>query len=133
MKIIKSFLAVFLALFLISGLNQDKAQLAAKSENATHHCDHSACEDTIANLQQDLQEATKSCQLCLRIEIEFIPGLFGDWARVSFHSAPIRINAAAAESLHTGDDLCQSMASDLPLAEKVIACRIIVESIDTEA
>ena len=52
---------------------------------------------------------------------------------MSFHSAPIKINGAAAEALHTGDDLCDSIASDLPPAEKVIACRIIVESITPSA
>ena len=87
----------------------------------------------IAHLQKDLAEAKQSHLLCLRIELEFIPGLFGDWARVSFHSAPIRINGAAAESLRAGQDLCDAMDSDLPLAEKVLACRIIVESVEAEA
>lgn len=126
MKILRNLLVIFLALALISGRDQEADdRLAEASENVRHSCDHSACEQEIAILEAELDAARKSCLLELRIEIEFVPGLLGDWARLEFQCDPIEISAQAAQSLCVGDDLCQKLDSDW----NIIACRIIVEDL----
>lgn len=91
MKIIRNIAAVLIALSLFAGWSPGSGQrLAEASENAQHSCDHSACQAQIANLEAELEEARQSCSLVLRIELEMIPGLLGDWAQLDFHSAPSR-------------------------------------------
>lgn len=126
MKIIRNLFLIFLALALISNGNQENSdRLAETPENISHSCDHSACEREIALLEAELEDARRSCSLLLRIEIELVPGLLGDWAQLRFHSAPIEISAEAAEALHIGQDLCQGTEGEW----NIIACRIIVEDL----
>lgn len=124
MKMLRNLILIFLALSLISGRNRED-RLAEASEQIVHSCDHSACQEEIALLEAELAEASQSFSLRLRIEMEFFPGLLGDWAQLEFHSDAILISAAAAENLSLGDDLCQAIDSEW----NIIACRIIVEEL----
>lgn len=127
MKIIRNIAAAILALALISNVNlaSDSRLVEASEIPAAHNCDHSACEREIARLEAELEEAGQCSILLLRIELEIIPGLLGEWAQIEFLSDPIEISAEAAESLSIGDNLCQEAAEGWNL----LACRIIVEDL----
>lgn len=140
MRIFRSIIAIIIAIFLISNIDRESDNRLAASEEAVFISDHSACEAVIAareaeneSLRIELAEAQRSVDLILRIEIEVAPGFFGDWASICFRSAPIRINAAAAEGLIEGDDLGSSLISDSALLARIIDCRIIVERVSASA
>lgn len=128
MKIIRNIITISLALCLLSNINR-KAESAHAAEENIHICSHSACEAEIAILEAELEAAQLSCSLILQIELEAIPGLLGDWARISFQSIPIEINAAAAEHLRIGEDLCRDSDSGEGLMDRIIDCRIIIADI----
>lgn len=132
MKILRNFLVILLALFLLNGGGRDgDSRLAAASENANHVCDHSACAEEVALLELELKEAKRSSILVLRVELELLPGLLGDWARLDFHSAPLEISGSMADGLCVGQDLCQSQEERF--IDRLLGCRIIVEELIASA
>ena len=141
MRIFRSIIAIAIALFLISNMDRESDnRLAASPEEAILISDHSSCEAIIAAreeenqfLRHQLEEARRSFDLILRIELNFVPGLFGSNASVSFRSAAIRVSAAAAEGLRAGDDLSSAMINSSAILEQFVDCRIIIESISESA
>lgn len=140
MRIFRSIIAIAIAIFFFSNIDRESDNRLAAPEEAAIISDHSACEAIIAaregeidSLRSELAEAQRSVDLILRIDIEIAPGLFGDWSVIRFRSGAIRINAAAAEALSRGDDLCSQLLSDSAILARIIDCRIIVESISASA
>ena len=140
MRIFRSIIAIAIAIFFISNIDRESDNRLAAPEEAAIISDHSACESVIAareaeidHLRIQLAEAQRSADLILRIEIEIAPGMFGDWASICFRSAPIRISAAAAEDFSQGEELGSSLISDSAILERIIDCRIIIDSIAVQA
>lgn len=129
MKIIRNIIVIILAWSLISNWSAGSEQGAAAAESIIHSCDHSGCEETIATLEQELAQARACCSVILRVEIEIVPGILGDWAVMSFNSQAIRINRAACENLAVGMDISESIAGEESWLSHIIDCRIIVADI----
>lgn len=140
MRIFRRIIAIAIAIFFIFSIDRESDNRLAAPEEAVIISDHSACEAALAareaeneSLRIQLAEASRSVDLILRIDIEIAPGLFGDWSVIRFRSGPIRINAAAAQSLSEGDDLSSALISDSAILAHIIDCRIIVDSISASA
>lgn len=129
MKIIRNIIVIILAWSLISGWSAGTDQSAAAAESILHSCDHTGCEETITKLEQELAQAQACRNVILRVEIEIVPGILGDWAVLSFNSQAIRINRAACEGLEIGMDLSESITGEESWLSRIVDCRIIVADI----
>lgn len=130
MRILKGIFVIILAGCILSGLGDKTDNRLAAPEETVTITDHSACEARISavnaenqSLRQELAEARQSYELILQVEIEFVPGLFGDWAVVRFQTTPIPVSAAAVQNIREGENLCAGSSS------AVVDCRIIVADI----
>lgn len=129
MKIIRNIIVIILAWSLIANANLGADQGSAASDYAAHSCDHSGCEERIANLENELAQAQQCCTVILRVELELVPGILGDWAVIRFNSRAIEVGRTACEGLEIGMDISQSIAEESDWLEHIIDCRIIIADI----
>lgn len=129
MKIIRNIIVIILACSLLSGMNAETTQEAVMAESTVHCCDHSECEERIANLENELVQAQACCSVILWVEVSILD----DWAIIDFSSGAIRMNQAACESLEIGMDISQNVREELSWLSRIVDCRIIVADIVAEA
>lgn len=140
MRIIRRIIAIIIAIILISRISGESNDRLAAPEQAIFGSDHSECAAVIAACEEEnqilrrrLEEACRSAELILNIEFAFIPDLLDDVVLLRFQSAPIRINAAAAEGLSAGDDLSADSGGSRSILEQIIDCRIVIADISIDA
>lgn len=137
MRIIRNMVLAIIVVLAFTGIDRTAGNQPITPEDEIIVSDHSVCETIIDDQQQqidalrnEVQELRRSADLVLRIEIEVIPGVFGDWSVIRFHSGAIRISQAVADTLTIGEEIDSIPISESAILGRIIGCRIIVESID---